>query len=445
MKKIRIGSGAGYAGDRIEPAVELAQKGQLDYLVFECLAERTIAIGQKQRKQDANKGYNELLEARMRAVLPSCYQNSVRIITNMGAANPIAAGHLVMRIAKDLGLDSFKVAVVTGDDVLSELQRLDLKLIEADVALSKSGKDILSANAYMGIEGLVEALKSGANMVIAGRVADPSLFLAPMVHEFNWSNDDWHKMGKGTCIGHLLECAGQITGGYFADPGVKDVADLARLGFPLAEVDEFGDAIITKVEGSGGLVCEATCKEQLLYEIHRPDQYLTPDVMADFSNVSFEQKADSRVAVKGASGLPRTDTLKVSVGYSDGFIGESEISYAGPNAVARGRLALDIVRARFSLCGFNPIEARYDLVGVNSLHGETRSSQHNPYEVRARVAVRCATFEEAIYVGNEVETLYTNGPAGGGGVMKSAKAVLAMDSSLIPRDQVHATVTVLKD
>ncbi|WP_417560756.1 acyclic terpene utilization AtuA family protein [Marinomonas sp.] len=443
MKKIRIGSGAGYAGDRIEPAVELAQKGQLDYLVFECLAERTIAIGQKQKKQNASKGYNELLEARMRAVLPSCYKNEVRIITNMGAANPIAAGHVVMSVARELGLESFKVAVVTGDDVLLELQRLDSKLIEAGVALSRSGKDILSANAYMGIEGLVEALESGANMVIAGRVADPSLFLAPMVHEFGWSRDDWRKLGKGTCIGHLLECAGQITGGYYADPGVKDVMNLARLGFPLAEVDESGDAVITKVEGSGGVVCEATCKEQLLYEIHRPDQYFTPDVVADFSNVTFQQEAENRVAVKGASGLPRTDTLKVSVGYNDGFIGEGEISYAGPNAVARGQLALDIVKERFTICGFEPVEARYDLVGLNALHGVTRSAQNEPYEVRARVAVRCSTLEDAIFVGNEVETLYTNGPAGGGGVAKSAKAVLAMDSCLISRDQVHASIIIL--
>lgn len=445
MKKIRIGSGAGYAGDRIEPAVELAQHGQLDYLVFECLAERTIAIGQKHKQQNPNKGYNELLEARMRAVLPNCQKNGVRILTNMGSANPIAAGHAVMSVAKELGLASFKVAVVTGDDVLSELQQLDLQLDEAGVALSQSGKDIVSANAYMGIEGLVEALESGANMVIAGRVADPSLFLAPMVHEFGWPQDDWSKMGKGTCIGHLLECAGQITGGYFADPGVKDVPNLARLGFPIAEVDEHGDAVITKVAGSGGSVREATCKEQLLYEIHRPDQYLTPDVVADFSQVTFQQLGEDRVAVSGASGTARTATLKVSVGYSDGFIGEGEISYAGPNAVARGQLALDIVRERFALCGFEPLEARYDLIGVNALHGATRSANHEPYEVRARVAVRCATAAEAVLAGNEVETLYTNGPAGGGGVMKAVKEVLAMDSALIPRAQVHATITLLED
>ncbi|SBS31799.1 hypothetical protein MSP8887_02079 [Marinomonas spartinae] len=445
MKKIRIGSGAGYAGDRIEPAVELAQKGGLDYLVFECLAERTIAIGQKQKRQNSEKGYNELLEKRMRAVLMNCYQNDIRILTNMGAANPLSAGRAVQRIAKEFGLHSFKVAVVTGDDVLSKLQALDLTLDEARLPISKFDKDIVSSNAYIGVEGLVKALESGANMVIAGRVADPSLFLAPMIHEFGWSLDDWTKMGRGTCIGHLLECAGQITGGYFSDPGVKDVANLARLGFPIAEVDEEGNAIITKVEGSGGTVREATCKEQLLYEIHRPDQYITPDVVADFSQVTFQQMDIDRVAVKGAMGTARTDSLKVSVGYTDGFIGEGEISYAGVNSAVRGQLALDIVKERFAICGFKPLEARYDLIGVNALHGAKHSTENNPYEVRARVAVRCTTREEALTVGDEVETLYTNGPAGGGGVMKSVKEVLAMDSTLIPRDQIQVVVTVLED
>lgn len=444
MKTIRIGSGAGYAGDRIEPAVELAEKGELDYLVFECLAERTIALGQKQKQQDAGKGYNELLEARMRAVLPICHAKGVRIISNMGSANPVAAGQAVINVAAELGLPNFKVAVVTGDDVLSLIQTMALTLDEAGLTVSQFDKPLLSANAYLGATGLLEALSTGADVVIAGRVADPSLFLAAMMHEFNWAADDWHNLGQGTCIGHLLECAGQITGGYYADPGVKDVPELARLGFPLAEVSEDGSATITKVAGSGGLVTVDTCKEQLLYEIHRPERYLTPDVVADFSHVRFESVGTDRVAVTGATGSPRTDSLKVSVGYQDGFIGEGEISYAGPGAVNRGRLALDIVRERFAICGFKPEEARFDLIGVNALHGETRGQYSEPYEVRARVAARCATRAQAINIGNEVETLYTNGPAGGGGVMKSVKEILAMDSTLIPRHCVQHHVTVLE-
>lgn len=444
MKKIRIGSGAGYAGDRIEPAVELAEKGALDYLVFECLAERTIAIGQKQKQQDPDKGYNELLEARMRAVLPVCHAKGVRIITNMGSANPIAAGKAVLKVAESLGLNRLKVAVVTGDEVLSLIQSMDLTLDEAGLPVSRFDKPLLSANAYLGTAGLLEALDANADVVIAGRVADPSLFLAPMVHEFNWAADDWHHLGMGTCIGHLLECAGQITGGYYADPGVKDVPGLAQLGFPLAEVNEDGSATITKVAGSGGLVTEDTCKEQLLYEIHRPDRYLTPDVVADFSHVRFIQRGPDTVEVTGATGSPRTESLKVSVGYQDGFIGEGEISYAGPGAVNRGRLALEIVRDRFALYHFNAEETRFDLIGVNALHGETRGHDSDPYEVRARVAARCTTRAQAVNVGNEVETLYTNGPAGGGGVMKSVKEILAMDSTLIPRQCVQHQVTVLE-
>lgn len=444
MKKIRIGGGAGYAGDRIEPALELAQKGEIQYLIFECLAERTIAIGQKQKAADPTKGFNELLAERMNRVLPTCIEKGIKIITNMGSANPQYAGKLVAEIAKSLGAKNLKIAIVSGDDVLDMAIKSNLTLDEIGKPISECNKHILSANAYLGAEAMVEALNHGADIIIAGRVSDPSLFLAPMMHEFGWKSDDWEMLGKGTLIGHLLECGGQITGGYYADPGFKDVANLARLGFPIAEVDELGDAVMTKVAGSGGCVTVDTCKEQMLYEIHQPDRYITPDVVADFSHVTFTQIAEDRVQVCGGKGTARTGTLKVSVGYPDGFIGEGEISYAGPGAVTRGQLALDIVQQRFELCGFKPEEVRYDLIGVNSLHGTTLSQSSQPYEVRARVAARCSTQGEAAKVGNEVETLYTNGPAGGGGATKSVKEILAMDSTLISRDLVTATVDYLE-
>ena len=444
MKTIRIGSGAGYAGDRIEPALELAQKGDINYLVFECLAERTIAIGQKQKQQNPEKGYNELLADRMYAVLPTCLEKGIKIITNMGSANPTAAGQRVLEIAKELGAKQLKIAVVTGDDVRDVLIKQDARLDEIGQPISASGKDILSANAYMGADTMVNALRDGADIIIAGRVSDPSLFLAPMMYEFNWAADDWEHLGKGTCLGHLLECAGQITGGYYADPGFKDIPHLERLGFPIAEIDQNGDAVITKVAGSGGCVCVDTCKEQMLYEIHRPDSYITPDVVADFTGVTFTQVGDDRVRVQGATGRAKTDTLKVSVGYQDGFIGEGEISYAGPGAVARGRLALEIVKGRFEVCGFAPSEVRFDLIGEDALHGAERSQRSEPYEVRARVAARCTTRAQAVKVGNEVETLYTNGPAGGGGVNKGVKEILAMDSTLLARSLVTPTVNYLE-
>lgn len=446
MKTIRIGSGAGYSGDRIEPAVELAEKGDIQYLVFECLAERTIAIAEQAKRKDPAAGYDPLLAERMHAVLPLCRQKGIRIVTNMGAANPVAGAARIAGIARTLGLGSLKIATVTGDDVLEVLKAKDIRIEETGAPVSSLGGALVSANAYLGAAPIVEALRAGADVVITGRVADPALFLAPQIHEFGWSMEDWDRLGKGTVVGHLLECAGQITGGYFADPGVKDVADLARLGFPIAEVGEDGSAVITKVAGSGGAVTTATCKEQLLYEIHDPSAYLTPDVVADFSGVRFEQIGPDRVRVSGGTGRARPETLKVSVGYVDSYIGEGQISYAGPGAVARGRLALEIVRERLKLTGVQTTELRFDLIGIDACHGEALSTAapHEPYEVRVRVTGRTTGLKEAVRVGNEVETLYTNGPASGGGATKSAREVIAMLSALLPRTLVSPAVEMVE-
>lgn len=442
MKTLRIGSGAGYSGDRIEPAVELAEKGRLDYLAFECLAERTIALAQLARKNDPDAGFDPLLEARMRAVLPACRRNGVTLVTNMGAANPRAAAQKTRDVAKELGLPGLKIAYVTGDDVLEAVRASSLAILENGESIHSLDDRMISANAYLGMAPLLEALQSGADVVITGRVADPALFLAPLVHEFGWAHDDWNLLGKGILVGHLLECAGQITGGYFADPGFKDVAGLARLGFPLAEVSADGSAVITKVPGSGGQVTLATCKEQMIYEIHDPASYYTPDVIADFSQVTMAADGPDRVRVAGARGRPRTGTLKVSVGYSDGCTGEGQISYAGPGCRARGELALEIVEERLRLSGVAFSELRGDLIGFNAIHGGPADTE--PREVRVRVAARTASMADAVRIGNEVETLYTNGPAGGGGVVKSAREVVAVLSVLLPREHVHAAVEYLE-
>ena len=346
MRTIRVGSGAGYSGDRIEPAVELAEKGGLDYLVFECLAERTIALAQQIKMKDPDGGYDPLLAARIRAVLPICARNRVKIVTNMGAANPAAAAEATREIARKLGLKGLKVAAVTGDDVFSYLHDHDVAL-DNGKTIAEMGNSVISANAYIGVAPIVEALKSGADVVITGRAADPAIFMAPLIFEFGWALDNWTMLGRGVMVGHLLECAGQVTGGYFADPGVKDVVDLARLGFPIGEVREDGEFVVTKVPGSGGTVTARTVKEQLLYEIHDPKAYLQPDVIADFSEVRVEEIGPDRVRVTGGKGAPKTGLLKTSVGYVDSYVGEGQISYAGPNAVARARLR-DRHRARTS-------------------------------------------------------------------------------------------------
>ena len=441
MRTIRIGSGAGYSGDRIEPALELAEKGDIQYLVFECLGERTVALAQQARMKNAQTGYDPLLEERMRGVLPVCASRGIRIVTNMGAANPAAAARKAAEIAGSLGLSALKIAAVIGDDVLEPCRERDLPIMEFDSTIGQLGNRLLSANAYLGAEPMVEALEAGADIVITGRASDPALFLAPMIHAFGWAMDDWNRLGQGTVAGHLLECAGQITGGYFADPPYKNVPDLARLGFPIGEVGEDGSLIITKVAGSGGAVTARTCKEQLLYEVHDPARYLQPDVTADFSQVGVEEIGSDRVRVSGGRGTRRPSTLKVSVGYVDGFIGEGQISYAGPGALARGRLALDIVRERLKLTGVAASELRFELIGVDSLHGSKVSAHANePYEVRVRVAGRTESLGEAVRIGNEVETLYTNGPAAGGGVVKSARDVVAVASVLLAREHVRPQV-----
>ena len=435
MRTIRIGSGAGYSGDRIEPAVELAEKGDIEYLVFECLGERTVALAQQARMKNPELGYDPLLEERMRAVLPLCARKGIKIVTNMGAANPEAAAKKTAEIARSLGFPALKIAAIVGDDVLDACKQGDLPIMEFDGTIKQLGNRLLSANAYLGAGPMAEALTRGADVVITGRASDPALFLAPMIHAFGWAMDDWNLLGQGTVAGHLLECAGQITGGYFADPGYKDIPDPARLGFPIGEVGQDGSLVITKVAGSGGAVTAQTCKEQLLYEVHDPQQYLQPDVTADFSQVRVEEIAPNRVRISGGRGTERTGTLKVSVGYVDSFIGEGQISYAGPGALARGRLALDIVRERLKLTGVATGELRFDLIGVDSLHGRLVSAHANePYEVRVRVTGRTENLREAVRIGNEVETLYTNGPAGGGGAWKSARDVVAVASVLLPRE-----------
>jgi Acyclic terpene utilisation family protein AtuA len=443
MKTIRVGSGAGYSGDRIEPAVELAEKGGLDYLVFECLGERTIALAQQAKMKDPGAGFDPLLAARMRAVLPICVRNSVRIVTNMGAANPAAAAEATREIARNLGLKGLKIAAVTGDNVLAYLLEHDVAL-DNGKTIAALGNSVISANAYIGVAPIVEALKAGADVVITGRAADPAIFLAPLIVEFGWGMDDWTRLGQGTLIGHLLECAGQITGGYFADPGSKDISGLARLGFPIGEVREDGEVVVTKVAGSGGAVTARTVKEQLLYEIHDPRAYLQPDVIADFSEVHVEEIGPDRVRVTGGKGTSKTGLLKTSVAYVDSYVGEGQMSYAGPNAVARGSLALDIVRERLALTGVRTTETRFDLIGIGSLHGEARTRDGDPYEVRLRVVGRTDSLAEAQRIGEEVETLYTNGPAAGGGAWKAARQVLAVASALIPEAAARTAVTIME-
>lgn len=444
MKPFRIGSGAGYSGDRIDPAQDLAERGELDALVFECLAERTIALAQLRRSLDPQQGYDLLLKERMRAVLPACMKQGVTVITNMGAANPRAAGEAVLQVARELQLPRLRVAVVLGDDVLPWMLDNEVPLMDSDQTVRSLDGRLISANAYLGADALLPALQSGADVVITGRVADPALFLAPLMHHFGWDAGDWSQLGQGVVVGHLLECAAQVSGGYIADPGYVDVPGLAEVGFPLAEVQADGRAVITKLEGTGGRVDRITCTAQLLYELEDPQRYLQPDVIADFSGVRFEEVGPDRVLVEGASGQPRPDHLKVTLGYREGFIGEGQISYAGPGARARGELALAVLESRLKRLDLDTLDHRAELIGVNAMHGPWLGADQEPYEVRVRLAVRTASRAQAERVGQEVEALYLNGPAGGGGVTQSVREVVAAASALIPREAVRLECLVLE-
>lgn len=449
MKTIRIGSGAGYAGDRIEPAMELIEKGKLDYIIFECLAERTVAIGQQDKEKDPEKGYNQLLEYRMKKILPLLAKNHVKMITNMGAANPKAAAKQTKKIAEEIGVSGLKIACVTGDDITDELDKYKDHIVLENVKPLEELKDsLISANVYMGSEGIQEALNEQADIVITGRVSDPALSIGPLVHEFGWdleNNPD--QMGQAVLVGHLLECAGQVTGGYYADTGIKDVPDLYKLGFPLIEVHEDGSFVVTKVEGSGGLVSVDICKEQTIYEIHNPKAYLTPDATADFSNVVFTQVGENRVLAHNATTHGRPETLKVSVGYKDCFIGEGEISYGGETALERARMAADIIEKRINLTGIQLDEYRADFIGYNSLYGDLLTSKMNagtPTEVRLHVSGRTTERLQAELLANEVEALYTNGPAGGGGAEKRVKEIVSICSIFVPRQAVRYQVEYLE-
>jgi hypothetical protein len=398
------------------------------------------------RAKDPGHGYDPMLQARMRAVLPACVRQGVRVISNMGAANPEAAGQAVLAVARELGLARLRVAVVTGDDVLGWVRAHDVALMECPGAAraSELGERLISANAYLGAEALLPALATGAEVVITGRVADPALFLAPLMHAFGWRADDWPQLGQGVLVGHLLECAAQVSGGYLADPGHLDVPDLHDVGFPLAEVQADGSAVITKLEGTGGRVDRLSCTAQLLYEIEDPARYLQPDVVADFSGVQLQELGANRVRATGASGQPRPAQLKATVGYRDGWIGEGQISYAGPGARERGALALEVLAHRMRLLGLGGAEQRAELIGVDALHGPVLGANRTPYEVRARLAVRCTSREQAERVGQEVEALYVNGPAAGGGVTQSVREVVAVASALVPRQAVQPRVQVLE-
>ena len=447
---VRLGAGSAWWGDRIDPAAELAREGALDYLCFETMAEATMSSARVRMRADPSyPGYDTYLDERIQAVLASCRKNGTRIISNQGWANPAAAAARIQAIARELGIRGLRVATVTGVVGEGVVKQFDGRVLETGLPFQELPFEVVSIDAYLGAEPIVEALARGADVVVTSRVADPSLYVAPLVHEFGWSLDDWDRLGKATVVGHLLECAAQCTGGYFADPGFKTVPDLARVGFPIAVVDASCDAVITKLPSAGGCVTADTCKEQLVYEIHDPAAYITPDVVADFTGVRCEEVGKDRVRVTGGRGRARTGTLKACVGCHEGYIAEDWFFFAGPGALDKARLARSILEERFRMVKLEAEEVRIDFLGVNAVHGELSPVPASPpYEVGVRVAARARELREVTKVVREVDAMAVCGLAGTGKRVpprERSREVIGLHSILLPRHQVEAELEFVED
>lgn len=449
QSSLLVGCGAGFSGDRVDAAAPVVQtlirRGLPAALIFENLAERTLATQQLAKRSNPKLGYEPLLELEIRPILADCLAHGITIVSNFGAANPLAAAEKIFEIAQSLDLPRPRIAVVSGDDLSDEIGQT---MVKAHIGAEFNADRFVCANAYQGARAIADAIVAGAQIVVTGRVSDPSLVLGPAMAHYGWRDDQWHELAGATMAGHLLECGAQVTGGYFADPGRKDVLGMDQVGFPIAEILSDGSCVITKADNTGGLVDERSVKEQLLYEVHDPAAYITPDVVADLSNCQVATVGLNTVRLTSVIGHPRTDTLKANVFFDGGWFGEGEISYSGPNAEARARLALDILQKRLT----DQLKLRFDLIGLTSVFNDDAGARLGRWpeaplgtigDVRLRVAAQHLDLEPIERLLREVTALWTCGPAGGGGVRVNKRQRLSTTSCLIARDRLPATFQLL--
>ena len=442
-KKVYIGCGAGFSGDRFDASLPIVKEFKKinapKYLMFEVLAERTLAIAQQFRLKNPEEGYSPFLDSYIGPILDDCLENDIKIISNIGAANPIGAAKRIIEISKKQNTRKPKIGVVVGDDLLeymSDTEILDSPTMEG---LDFSNNNITAANVYLGAQPIADALAKDVDIVIVGRTVDSALALGPLIYEYGWKQKDLDLLGSGTICGHLLECGAQVTGAYFADPGFKDVPNLANVGFPIAEFSDDGSFVITKPEGTGGLVSKATITEQLLYETHDPSNYLVPDVTADMSNLNLESDGENRVFVRGGKGKKSPEKLKATICCDNGFMGEAEISYAGPNALARSKLEGDVISERIQILGLQG-QIRVEIIGAGSVHFsiDEKSSYNLPEngDYRVRTSAIYPQKYQAQQMVDEVMSLYCCGPAAGGGgrgyvTPQSSTASILVDRSIV--------------
>lgn len=448
-KKVRIGSASAWSRDRFEPAEDLIARGNIQYLGFDAMSEVTMSALQMARMDnDKLPPYDPNLEIRMEPLLKPCKEKGIKLITNSGWLDPVAAADRIVAMGKRLGIPDLKVAAVCGGVLTDRIADLGLKFIETGEAIADSRKDIVCAEAYMGAQGIIDALKQGADVVITTRVADACIYLGPLAYEFGWDLNDPSLAAKGMIIGHLMECGAQVCGGYFADPGYKDVPNLEDLGNPIVEVT--ADRItMSKLPGSGGLMTEATCKEQLLYEVQDPARYLCPDVIADLTKVAFRQIGEDAVEVLiDDAGLPKTPTLKVLVGLKEGYMTEEMVIFAGPGAMKRAELTKHVLLKRFVRVNMKAEEIRWDYLGLNAVHRESSPAlPADPYEVILRIAVKAKDKSEADKLRREIDPLAVNGVAGTGKWGTSTPGsrvypVIGLNSVLVPRELAPMTVVM---
>ena len=438
--RIRLGGGSAFFNDRLDAALELVEKGDIDVLMIETLAERTLALLHA-GKRAGGSGYWDKLADRLQVLLPACAMHGTKLVTNGGGAAPQACAAMIARLAREHGL-AMKVAAVTGDDVTELVRASDPILLETGEPFSKLGTGIISTNAYLGADAIAAAYAAGADVIVTGRVTDSALALGPIMATLGWAADDLDAMACGVLTGHLLECGGQATGGYFAEPGLKEVPDVDRIGFPIAEVRADRSITITKPPGSGGRIDRHTIVEQILYEMHDPAAYITPDVTLDVTDLDLAQAGADQVRLSGARGHARPERLKVLIGVDSGVLAEIEISYGGINADKRARLAADIIArraARNPMLGNQTIQ--YDLIGVNSVWPD--GNERPVRDVRLRVAARVPDQRAANELITEVESLYVNGPAGGGGVRFATRPTIRTYTAFVPRANVTPRWTIV--
>ena len=452
-QKICIAAGQGFWGDLPDAPVRQVEGGPIDYLMLDYLAEVTMSIMQKQKARDPNAGYARDFVPLMKQIIPVCVERNIRVTANAGGVNVVGCAMAVRDVARELGLaGKLKIGIVTGDNILDRVDHLlargiELRNMDTGEPLAAVRDRIQSANAYLGAAPIVEALNKGAQIVVTGRATDTGLTLAPMIHEFGWAADDWNRLAAGTIAGHIIECGAQCSGGNCQFEW-QSIPDLANVGFPIAEASADGTFVITKHEGTGGRVNVPSIREQLVYEMGDPREYITPDCVADFTTIQLAGDGKDRVRVFGIKGRPATDSLKVSISYSAGYKAVGTLVYAWPDAYAKAKAADGILRARLDRLGLNFDQILTEFVGANATHGPLAGEPSSKLaEVQLRVGVRGNDRAAIERFTKEIAPLILTGPpavTGFAGGRPKVEEIVAYWPALIPKNEIVPQVETIE-